>query len=281
MAGPDDTAVFNVAIRTAVLDAETGTMGVGSGIVWDSEPEAEYEECALKGEFLTADTSTQQAEDADDFKLIETMRYDGGRISLLDRHVERLARSAKYFSFPFDEERFRARLEAGVSSGDAAPTCKVRATQDRWGRVEVTLAPISSGKNEPWRLVVVDERADRSDSFFYHKTTWRRVYKRALDAARKVGGDEALLRNQDGEVTEGTYSSLFVRRGEALYTPPVASGLLAGVYRRYVLDTHPQAKEQVLTLEDLESADALYCCNAVRGWCEAELFEASMAPSES
>jgi para-aminobenzoate synthetase/4-amino-4-deoxychorismate lyase len=55
MAGPDDTAVFNVAIRTVVLDEEEGTMGVGSGVVWDSDPDAEYAECALKGEFLTRD----------------------------------------------------------------------------------------------------------------------------------------------------------------------------------------------------------------------------------
>lgn len=48
-------ASFNVAIRTLSLDHEGGgELGVGSGILADSDAEAEYEECLLKGRFLTA-----------------------------------------------------------------------------------------------------------------------------------------------------------------------------------------------------------------------------------
>ena len=49
---PDHRAVFNIAIRTVVLNEGAGSMGVGSGIVWDSDPAAEYNECILKGKFL-------------------------------------------------------------------------------------------------------------------------------------------------------------------------------------------------------------------------------------
>ncbi len=282
MAGPDDTAVFNVAIRTAVLNGTDGTMGIGSGIVWDSDPGTEYEECALKGEFLTADASgASHCDDAEDFRLIETMRYDAGDIPLLDRHVERLVQSAKYFSFPFDEPRFRRRIEKAVSSWDTDTTLKVRATLGRRGRIDVTMTPIERDTDEPWQLTIADERADRSDPFFYHKTTRRGVYQRALETARDAGYDEAILLNRDGEVTEGTYTNLFVRMDDALYTPPVESGLLAGVYRDYVLDTQPTASERTLSLDDLRTADVLYCCNAVRGWCVAELAEASATASRS
>lgn len=269
MAGPDDTAVFNVAIRTAVLDGTKGTMGVGSGIVWDSEPGAEYEECALKVEFLTGDATSQHGDGTDDFKLIETMRFDGVRIPLLDHHVDRLARSAAYFSFPFDDARFRRRVEGAVVARDAGATLKVRATLDRWGHLDVSTTPIGGGPDEPWRLTIAEERVDRADPFFYHKTTRRGVYEQALNAAREEGCDEAILLNRDGEVTEGTYSNLFVRHGDTLWTPPVESGLLAGVYRDYALETHPEATERVLVLGDLRVADALYCCNAVHGWQEA------------
>jgi para-aminobenzoate synthetase/4-amino-4-deoxychorismate lyase len=275
MAGPSDTAVFNVAIRTVVLDGEEGTMGVGSGIVWDSDPGGEYEECALKGAFLTKPRSVQprSAEPDDDLRLIETMRYDGLCIPLFDRHVERLARSAEYFSFPFDEERFRRRVHRAVH-GRGDDVLKVRATLGRWGRITVTTSPVEEATDEPWRLTLADERVDRTDPLFYHKTTRRGVYQRALETARAAGYDEAILLNQDGEVTEGTYSNLFVRQGDELWTPPIASGLLAGVYRDHVLDTRPDATERELSLDDLRTADALYCCNAVRGWCEAELAEA-------
>ncbi|MFB6278397.1 MAG: aminodeoxychorismate synthase component I [Salinibacter sp.] len=278
MAGPDDTAVFNVAIRTVVLDEGKGTMGLGSGIVWDSDPEAEYDECTLKGTFLTGDAdghSNATGPPEEDFELIETMRFDGVRIPLLDRHVARLARSAAYFSFPFDEERFRRRVERTVRGRDADTPLKVRTTLDRWGRLSVTTTPIDGGPTEPWSLTVADERVDRTDPFFYHKTTRRGAYDRALAAAQAEGYDEAVLLNQDGDVTEGTYTNLFVRQGENLWTPPVESGLLAGVYRDHVLETQPQASTRPLTLDDLELADAIYCCNGVRGWCAASLPQGS------
>ena len=46
-------AAFSVPIRTAVVQGGEGRYDVGSGVVWDSEPEAEYAECLLKGRVLT------------------------------------------------------------------------------------------------------------------------------------------------------------------------------------------------------------------------------------
>lgn len=280
MAGPDDTAVFSVPIRTAVLDGRTGTMGVGSGIVWDSDPADEYEECALKGEFLTQD-STSLGDVDDDFKLIETMCFDGTRVPFLDRHAARLGDSAEYFGFPFDEDRFRRRVDQAVAGVQEDGRWKVRGTLDRRGRLDVQATPIDAPIEEPWRLTVAEERADRSDPFFYHKTTRRGVYARARTAAQEAGYDEAVLQNQEGEITEGTYTNLFVQKGDALWTPPVEAGLLAGVYRGYVLETTPAATERILTLDDLREADAIYCCNAIRGWCRAELTETADVPVRS
>ncbi len=270
MVGPEDTAVFSVPIRTAVLNQEEGRMGVGSGIVWDSTPHAEYDECQLKAQFLTTHMDSQSTTE-EDFQLIETMRFDGVRIPLLDRHVSRLAQSAAYFSFPFDEARFRRRVKAATLGHDMERLLKVRATLDRWGRIDVTTYPLREDGEGPWRLMLAEERADRDDPAFYHKTTKRGVYDRALSSAQDQGCDEAILRNHDGEITEGTYTNFFVRKGTSLWTPPVECGLLPGIYRDYVLEEEPQAQERVLTLEDLAAADAFYCCNAVRGWCEAVL----------
>lgn len=272
------TADVSVPIRTLVVEADRGQMGVGSGIVWDSEPGAEHEECKLKTRFLTPSAASAQIDDPDaDHRLVETMRFDGVRLPLLDRHAARLGRSAAYFGYPFDEARFRDRVERAVLGTDPETLLSVRATLDRWGRIAVTTSPLDDPVDEPWRLAVAAERADRTDPFFYHKTTHRRVYRRARRAAREDGFDEALLLNRDGQVTEGTYSSLFVQRDGALQTPPVDCGLLAGVYREYVLEVEERAEEAVLTLEDLRAADALYCCNALRGWCRAVLEGATPA----
>jgi para-aminobenzoate synthetase/4-amino-4-deoxychorismate lyase len=279
MAGPE-TATFNVAIRTAVIEGEEGTMGVGSGIVWDSEPEAEYEECQLKTQFLMPSaTSRQSAPDQAPPRLIETMRYDGVRVPLLDRHVQRLTSSANYFDYPFDEARLRRRVRAACRASEPQTPLKVRVTLDRWGRLTAETSPIEA-KTTPWRVTIADERVDTDDPLFYHKTTHRRVYDRALRAARADGFHEALLLNGEGRVTEGTYTNVFVRDGEDLVTPPVSEGLLSGVYRDYVLDTQEQAQERSLTVEDLHQADAVYFCNAVRGWCEAVLVPTSVSATK-
>ena len=46
---------LNVAIRTLLFRGNSGEMGVGGGIVWDSTPQEEYEECQLKSAFLCSE----------------------------------------------------------------------------------------------------------------------------------------------------------------------------------------------------------------------------------
>jgi para-aminobenzoate synthetase/4-amino-4-deoxychorismate lyase len=279
MAGPEDTAVFNVAIRTAVLNGSEGQMGVGSGVVWDSDPEAEYEECQLKGRFLTASSDTGQSRDDEPLKLIETMRAENGTVALLDRHVARLARSAEYFGYPFNEGRIRERIKESCPAEAESGPLKVRVTLDRWGQLDVSVHPVGEPRPEPWRVMVSDVRIDAEDPLFYHKTTHRGVYDEARATARAAGCDEAILLNEEGAVTEGTYTNIFVEQGGRLWTPPVECGLLGGVYRAHVLETEETAGERELAIDDLRSADAMYCCNAVRGLCNATLVSASRATS--
>jgi para-aminobenzoate synthetase component 1/para-aminobenzoate synthetase/4-amino-4-deoxychorismate lyase len=53
---PDGSARFNVVIRTISLEsgAQSGILGLGSGIVADSQPDAEWQECLDKARFVTA-----------------------------------------------------------------------------------------------------------------------------------------------------------------------------------------------------------------------------------
>ncbi len=270
-AGPDAQAVFNVAIRTVVLREGAGTLGVGSGLVWDSDAGAEYDECLLKADFLTGRPSAQVDPESEDFELIETLRGKGGALPLADRHAARLKAPAAYFGFLFDEGRLRRQLEEAARALDPEGRYKVRVTLDRAGRFAVTQEPLEPSGEEPLRVLFARERADTGDPFFYHKTTHRRVYERAYREARAAGCDEALLLNERGEVTEGTRANLFVAQHGAFYTPPVESGLLGGVYRQQVLDACPEAAVRVLTPQDVREADRLYLCNAVRGVREAVL----------
>ena len=268
---PDDTAVFNVAIRTAVMRNGRGTMGVGSGIVWDSDGAAEFEECALKTQFLKQATVSEASAD---FKLIETMRWEEeGGIALWPYHVERLHDSAAYFGFPFDEAAMRRAVEQRVADLEPGAAHKVRLTLARTGALHVTAEPLAEPTPKPVRLIIAEARVDSSDPFRYHKTTRRGVYERAYQEAQRAGADEALLRNERGELTEGARTNLFVEKDGLLLTPPLECGVLNGAYRRHLLATEDAVREEVLHPDGLASADAIYVCNAVRGKREAVLVD--------
>lgn len=260
-AAPGGEAVFNVAIRTVVVAGGHGVMGVGSGVVWDSEVGAEFDECRLKAHFLTG--ASTAGDDA--FELIETMRWEQGAIPLLEGHVDRLRRSAAYFDRPFDEAAFRAAVAEAASQLDSGVPYKVRVTLDASGRLAVTTEPLDPVDPSAARVLVARERVDASDPLRFHKTSRRALYERAYARAREQGFDEVLFLNEEGMLTEGSRTNVFVERDGVLRTPPVEAGLLAGVYRRHVLESRPGAREEPVHPDDLDRADAVYVCNAVRG----------------
>src|SRR5690606_30515575 len=64
---PDGDFRFNVPIRTLAIDERGGArLGIGSGIVADSDPDDEWRECLLKGSFVHREPPG--------FALIETLR---------------------------------------------------------------------------------------------------------------------------------------------------------------------------------------------------------------
>lgn len=257
---PDGMASFNVAIRTAVIDrtSSTLTFGIGSGIVWDSDADAEYDECLLKGAVL--------GQRPVDFELLETLRWSpGDGFVLLERHLQRLQEAAEYFSMPMPRAEVDAALAAAIT--EAAGPLRVRLLVSRQGQVRVEQQPFVPAAGAV-RAALAPAPIDSSDVFLFHKTTNRRVYD---DARASVPGvDEVLLWNAGGEVTEGTTANLVAEIDGVRVTPPIASGLLAGTYRAMLLDTG-RVTERVLTIDDLRHATALWLVNSVQGERPVEL----------
>ena len=252
MISPDGDMRFNVGIRTPVLHATgDGEMGVGGGILYDSDPQAEYEEALLKGHFLTAPYEP--------FQLIETLRLEGGRYHLLDRHLARLTASATYFVFACDIDAVGRRL-ADLATGLGTGTFRVRLLLDVDGQIDVTAEPFVTTDTE-FTFTISRRPVDRRSPFTYHKTT-RRGF---LDQERTRGGcGEVIFLNDLGQITEGSFTNIFVERGGRLLTPPLECGLLAGTLRQELLESG-RAVEAPLEPADLESADAVFLGNSVRG----------------
>jgi len=241
---PDDEAVFNVAIRTLVLKDGRASMGIGGGIVWDSDPLEEYEECRIKATFLTRSAAP--------FQLVETIKWDGEYV-LLQEHLARLASSAEYFSFPYSIQEINSRLPKSFAS-----PYRVRLTLSRDGNVNVTSMPLTgdwSGK-----ILLSDHRTNASDLFLRHKTTRRQLYDSEFKRALLNGYDDVLFLNAEGYVTESAIHNIFMRKDGLLFTPPISDGVLPGVLRTSIGVT-----ERRVTVQELSSFDEIYLGNSVRG----------------
>jgi para-aminobenzoate synthetase/4-amino-4-deoxychorismate lyase len=259
-ASPDGRAVFNVAIRTITVHAPTGgaEYGVGGGITWDSNPADEHAEALSKAAVLDARPP---------FRLIETLRSEGGRLIRLDRHLDRLRESAAWFGFACDPDRVRALVEAHALSF-GAETRRIRLLLNREGHAAVQSEALTPHPQGQPPIALAADPVDSRDQFLCHKTTRREVYER--HGAQHPGMFDVLLWNERRELTECTRANIVVERDGTRWTPDRRCGLLAGVFRAELLATGV-IQERVLTLDDLETATRLWCINSLREWVEVRL----------
>jgi para-aminobenzoate synthetase / 4-amino-4-deoxychorismate lyase len=255
---PNRQAQFSVAIRTLVVDkeAEQLSYGVGGGIVWDSEPEKEWQETLDKAALLNVASSS--------FRLLETLLFSpGSGVYLLEYHLDRLENSARYFGFEFN----RNWIDEKLSAFQSVQQQRLRLLLRRSGEIEIQAVPCPRVVSRV-RLKLAAISLNKMNPFLFHKTTHRSVYENA-----RVGQDDCddvLLWNESGELTETTIYNIYVEIDGKLLTPPVSSGLLAGVYRREMLATG-RAVESRLFKEDLDRATRIFVSNSVRGLVSAEM----------
>jgi para-aminobenzoate synthetase/4-amino-4-deoxychorismate lyase len=270
---PRNRLWFNVAIRTAVVDRETDTTeyGVGSGVVWDSTCEREYDECLLKAGVVQPGVvppgGVQLGVGIPG--IFETLLWEKDKgYWLLDYHVERLLGSAKVLGYPCDEEQVRERLVRAVSSGGQfSSLLRVRLTLDAMGSIAVELSECTT-LPQPYRIALAREPICSRDLRLRHKTTDRSIYAAAEPSV--PGVDDVLLWNERGEVTESRIANVVISLDEALYTPPLSSGLLPGCLRRQLLE-QGRVVERTINIEEFWKFKDIYLVNSLRGMWRVEL----------
>ena len=260
---------LSVPIRTLVLAPPRGgvaaaVLGVGAGIVHDSDAAAEYAECQLKARFLTGLEHQ--------FELFETMHASrNGGVRQRARHLRRLAASAAYFGFRCDVAALTAALDAACAGLAGDGPHRLRLALDQHGTTGISHAALTP-LQEPVGVLLATRPTDADDLFLRHKTSQRAVYDAGWRAAEALGAFDTLFVNQRGELTEGGRSNIFIQLDGRWYTPPLASGALPGVMRGVLLDDPAwNASERVLTPAMLRGADAIVVCNALRGPLRAVL----------
>ncbi len=255
---PKREAVFSVPIRT--LQRKTNhqkwNYRVGSGIIWESQSSDEFRECKTKCSFLTKKRN--------DFFLFESVLYTFGKPLYLRDHLLRLHSSARYFGFKYDRSALSDVLPKIKRSLLHLPSCKVKLTLSKNGRLEweyQTIEPAATGDNF---APISSIRIESSNVFLFHKTTLRSWYDEASERIRGGSCWDMIHLNKRDEVTEGARSNVFIQNGSTLFTPALQCGLLNGILRKRLLKSG-RCTEKVISSRELFQADAVYCGNSVRG----------------
>lgn len=261
---PDGDFLFNVAIRTIIQKGSACELGIGSGIVADSDPDAELRETLLKGKFLEAEPV--------DFRLLETLLYQVGKgYAYPDEHVERMQQSARFFGRRFDPALVRETLNDTAHRIESSQiTCgkaRVRLLVNENGEVEAEWTELDALDIANPKLLLSTRRIDPDDIFLYHKTTRRNDYDNDLLEARKQGFFDVLYLNNRDELAECSMTNLMLMIDGQWFTPPVSSGILSGIWRSEFM-REVGAVERVLTLDDLRRANRVVVGNSVRGSIE-------------
>ena len=179
------------------------------------------------------------------FDLVETMAFEPhGGIPELERHLERMRRSAEALDFAFNHHEARNELQAATFR--AGPSL-VRLLLSPSGAMAIELSPRPEPPGQPVPVAIVPAPMSPTDDRRRHQTSDRSAY----DAARAAAGTfEILLRDPAGYLTEGSFTNLFVERDGLMLTPPLSRGLRPGVLRARLLD-EGGAREADLAEADL------------------------------
>lgn len=261
---------FNVVIRTLSLTPLSdgiyqGVYGVGSGIVIDSDPAAEYRECGWKARFLN--------ELRPDFGIFETLRVENRQCALLDRHLCRLKTSAQALNLPLPEgcenqiKQYIARLP------DGAFRVKALLASDGISLSRAVLNHLADKQ----RVIISPTILSAQNYLRRFKTTCRALFDQAWQTAETQGAFDSLFFNSDGILLEGGRSNVFVKYQGQWLTPSLDLDILNGVMRQAVLDESQkylhtnQVIETHITQKTLQEAEEIRLSNALRGVFAAAL----------
>lgn len=261
---------FNVVIRTLSLTPLSdgiyqGVYGVGSGIVIDSDPAAEYRECGWKARFLN--------ELRPDFGIFETLRAENGRCTLLDRHLCRLKTSAQALNLPLPDGCENQIKQYIADLPDGAFRVKALLASDGISLSRAVLNRLTDKQ----RVIISPTILPAQNYLRRFKTTHRTVFDQAWQTAETQGAFDSLFFNSDGILLEGGRSNVFVKHRGQWLTPSLDLDILNGIMRQAVLDEPQkylqtnQVIETHITQKTLQEAEEIRLSNALRGVFAAAL----------
>ncbi|WP_456395851.1 aminotransferase class IV [Desulfurobacterium sp.] len=213
------------------------------------------------------------------FELFETVKVENGKATFIEKHYDRIKKSAEILKFPFNvsTENFRKIIE------NTAPdfgSYLVKFSLFVNGDFSVSFRRCTV-PNEI-SLVFFEGLRRKNDLLSRHKTS--SIYESiiAIQAARERGFTEAIIFDTQGFISETAFGNLFFVKNGVFFTPSLATGCLPGTRRALTIKILKKmgipvfegffTKEDILKADEVLVTSARYDVASVRK-IEDRLFE--------
>jgi para-aminobenzoate synthetase / 4-amino-4-deoxychorismate lyase len=269
---------LSVAIRTFETRGRRIWFGAGGGIVADSDPALELAEAlakasgpiaAIGGQMTTparrdgrapcvASPASAHGPRPDPARgVFETVLVARGEAVGLREHLDRLEASLQTLYGVSADPRAAARAQAAAATAGPGRS-RLRVLADPDGAVAVTASGAGQTPDAPVRLIPFA----LPGGLGAHK--WRD--RQMLDAlAAHRPGTVPLLIDTDGCVLEAAYANLWIQEAGTLITPPADGRILPGLTRAALLAGTRDAREEPITLDRLQHAEAIFLTSSIAG----------------
>jgi para-aminobenzoate synthetase/4-amino-4-deoxychorismate lyase len=293
IASPLTGLELNVAIRTFEMAGGKVWLGVGGGVVADSEPDRELEECLDKARPLLAAIGAELgparsarsgmppvgSAEGEHFQaalgagVFETILVIDGHPVELESHLGRLAASVLSLYGSRLSPRLGAQVAEAAASSAGSQRLRVRVYPSPGGgqRSEVSvLAAPEAFSGLPAACVALVPTV-LPDGLGRHKWHDRRVLADRRGLLGLGRHEELLLLDEDGAVLETEQANVLAVFGKVVRTPPLDGRILAGTTREAVLRLAAlegfEVSEEPFVLADLVSAEEVLLVSSIRGLC--------------
>ncbi|MCV3384065.1 bifunctional anthranilate synthase component I family protein/aminotransferase class IV [Campylobacter lari] len=271
-------AKFSVAIRTLEKKNNDDFLiyGVGSGLVWDSQKQDEFDELKLKSKILKPD-----------FYLFETMYYKDHAILFFNEHLQRILNSAKFFGFEtqkllhdfkhvfvkkdkkihfsslqdfnefvFKHDHFFTRTNFLQKNQKA-----VKLKLFKHGFYEFDFSDIKENSS---KKLLISKDAVKINLLTHHKTSLRSLYDANSTLWKENTCYDIAFFNEQDLLCEGSRTNIIINLNDEYFTP-YAKNCLNGIYRQTLLK-YKLIKEKDITKNELLNAKEIYAINSLRGF---------------
>jgi len=256
-------AKFNVAIRTIFGNNHLAYYFVGSGVTYDSNPIKEFFECVRKAQVIKETQKILKPE-----YIFTTMKFSGGIIYFEKSHINRLINTKIFFQYPIKNQKIIDKIQHLKELLKSYPyPIRIHFRIYKNGKIYIKLSKINIRKKI--KITLSNLKINSNNIFLYYKTSNRQIYHQELEKYKDTY-DEVIFQNQNGFITEGSFTNIVVKINNQYFTPPTNAGLLKGIFREKLIKKGI-VQEKNITIRELFEAEEILLINSVRGILKAQI----------